>query len=61
MVFFLEALMAEVVLQIYEVLNMQLQKLSLKKGELISWDQGFDANDKQVWGATKGGYIFIKK
>jgi CpeT protein len=36
-------------------------KITLKKGELISWDQGFDANDKQVWGATKGGYIFIKK
>jgi hypothetical protein len=36
-------------------------KINLKKGELISWDQGFDANDKQVWGATKGGYIFIKK
>ena len=35
-------------------------KITLKKGELISWDQGFDANDKQVWGATKGGYIFIK-
>jgi hypothetical protein len=35
-------------------------KITLKKGELISWDQGFDDNDKQVWGATKGGYIFIK-
>jgi len=28
--------------------------------ELISWDQGFDAMGKQVWGATKGGYIFKK-
>jgi hypothetical protein len=36
-------------------------KITMKKGELISWDQGFDTNDKQVWGATKGGYIFIKK
>ena len=36
-------------------------KITMKKGELISWDQGFDSNDKQVWGATKGGYIFIKK
>ena len=36
-------------------------KITLKKGQLLSWDQGFDANDKQVWGATKGGYIFIKK
>lgn len=25
---------------------------------LITWDRGFDANDKQVWGSTKGGYRF---
>lgn len=36
-------------------------KITLKKGELISWDQGFDSTGKQVWGATKGGYIFIKQ
>ena len=36
-------------------------KIVLKNGELDSWDQGFDASGKQVWGATKGGYIFIKK
>ena len=36
-------------------------KIILKEGELQSWDQGFDANGKQVWGATKGGYIFIKQ
>jgi len=23
-----------------------------------SWDQGFDAEGKQVWGAEKGGYVF---
>jgi hypothetical protein len=28
---------------------------------LSSWDQGFDATGKQVWGATKGGYLFVKK
>lgn len=28
---------------------------------LISWDQGFDAEGKQVWGATKGGYEFVKQ
>lgn len=28
---------------------------------LISWDRGFDSEDKQVWGATKGGYIFRKR
>lgn len=36
-------------------------KIVLKKGMLESWDQGFDASGKQVWGATKGGYVFIKK
>ncbi len=25
---------------------------------LISWDRGFDADDRQVWGATAGGYVF---
>ncbi len=27
---------------------------------LISWDQGFNEADKQMWGAEKGGYIFDK-
>lgn len=25
---------------------------------LVSWDRGYDDTGKQVWGATKGGYIF---
>lgn len=25
-----------------------------------SWDRGFDADGKQVWGSEKGGYIFKK-
>jgi CpeT/CpcT family (DUF1001) len=36
-------------------------KITLKKGELVSWDQGFDATGKQVWGAENGGYIFVKQ
>ncbi|MDR6159962.1 CpeT protein [Chryseobacterium sp. SLBN-27] len=36
-------------------------KIVLKKGMLESWDQGFDASGKQVWGATKRGYIFMKQ
>jgi hypothetical protein len=28
--------------------------------KLISWDRGWDKNDKQVWGAVKGGYVFKK-
>jgi len=29
--------------------------------KLISWDRGWDSNSKQVWGAEKGGYIFLKQ
>jgi hypothetical protein len=36
-------------------------KITMQNGELISWDQGFDAKGAQVWGATKGGYIFVKQ
>lgn len=35
-------------------------KVSVLKKKILSWDQGFDAEGKQVWGATKGGYIFDK-
>ncbi len=35
-------------------------KITMKDGELVSWDQGFDADNKQIWGATKGGYVFKK-
>jgi CpeT protein len=29
--------------------------------KLISWDRGWSKDDKQVWGAEKGGYQFVKK
>ena len=32
----------------------------ISEGEIYSWDQGFDEHDKQVWGATEGGYVFRK-
>ncbi|WP_309608365.1 chromophore lyase CpcT/CpeT [Flavobacterium sp.] len=35
-------------------------KITLTKGKMIAWDQGFDKRNKQVWGATKGGYILEK-
>lgn len=35
-------------------------EVSVMDGKIISWDQGFDAYDLQVWGATRGGYIFIR-
>jgi CpeT protein len=28
---------------------------------LASWDRGWNKEDKQVWGAEKGGYVFIKQ
>jgi hypothetical protein len=34
--------------------------VSISPGQIYSWDQGFDANDEQVWGAVKGGYVFRK-
>jgi hypothetical protein len=36
-------------------------KVTISSGILESWDQGFDVDAKQVWGATKGGYKFVKK
>ena len=35
-------------------------KVSIFKNQIISWDQGFDKTNKQVWGAEKAGYIFEK-
>lgn len=28
---------------------------------IISWDRGFASDGNQVWGATKGGYVFMKQ
>ena len=28
---------------------------------IASWDQGWDANGNQVWGATDGPYIFVRQ
>lgn len=33
-------------------------KVRIEKNKIVSWDQGFDKDGKQVWGATQGGYIF---
>jgi hypothetical protein len=32
--------------------------VTIEAGRMVTWDRGFDAQDKQVWGATKGGYVF---
>jgi CpeT protein len=28
---------------------------------ILSWDQGWDSNDQQVWGAVDGAYIFLRR
>jgi hypothetical protein len=28
---------------------------------MVSWDRGYDDTNKQVWGAQKGGYEFVKR
>ncbi len=35
-------------------------KVSMDHNKITSWDQGWNKDDEQVWGATKGPYIFIK-
>jgi hypothetical protein len=33
----------------------------ISKERLVSWDRGWDATGKQMWGAVKSGYQFVKK
>ena len=35
--------------------------VTISESELHSWDRGYNDKDEQMWGATLGGYIFIKK
>jgi CpeT protein len=35
--------------------------VTLTETELLSWDRGFTTEEKQVWGATAGGYRFIRR
>ena len=35
--------------------------VSVYAHSIVSWDQGFDDKDQQVWGATKAGYTFDRK
>lgn len=35
--------------------------VSVNGRTIKSWDQGFDNKGKQVWGAEKGGYVFVRK
>lgn len=33
----------------------------VSEDRLVTWDRGFDAAGQQVWGATAGGYIFVRR
>ncbi|MBK7887481.1 MAG: hypothetical protein IPJ86_09325 [Bacteroidetes bacterium] len=35
--------------------------MKLKENMLPSWDRGFNDDGVQVWGAERGGYIFLKQ
>jgi hypothetical protein len=36
-------------------------EVTITQDQIRSWDRGFDAADKQVWGATDGPYVFDRK
>jgi hypothetical protein len=36
-------------------------KVNIDETKMVSWDQGWNNEGKQVWGAIKGGYIFMKQ
>jgi hypothetical protein len=36
-------------------------EVEISEKELRSWDRGFNDKGEQVWGATKGGYLFVKQ
>lgn len=36
-------------------------EVELFADRMISWDRGYDKDGKQVWGAEKGGYVFLKQ
>ena len=38
-----------------------IAEVRLESGRMTSWDRGFDAAGKQVWGAATGAYVFVKR
>ncbi len=36
-------------------------EVTLAGSGMVSWDRGFDAAGKQVWGAESGGYAFVRQ
>ncbi len=38
-----------------------ISEVSIVGDRMVSWDRGYDASGQQVWGAEKGGYVFVKR
>ena len=36
-------------------------EVSIRTDRMVSWDRGYNLAGEQVWGAEKGGYVFIKR
>jgi CpeT protein len=36
-------------------------QVTLQQDQLLSWDRGFDAQGRQVWGAAQGPYVFVRR
>ncbi len=36
-------------------------EVAIYEDKLVSWDRGWDKQNKQVWGAEKSGYQFVKQ
>jgi len=36
-------------------------QVTLSDDQLTSWDQGWNDDDEQVWGATAGPYVFDRQ
>jgi len=37
-----------------------VSEVKISKDGITSWDRGYNEKDEQVWGAEKGGYIFVR-
>ncbi len=37
-----------------------MSQVDVMQDRIVSWDQGYDSLGTQVWGAEKGGYIFLR-
>ena len=36
-------------------------QVDVKPDRVESWDRGFDTEGNHIWGAEKGGYIFLRQ